>query len=139
MIDINAFVSFLQANVSYDIRLAKEVQVNMLDDYELPAVFVGYAAVDSKDPNIPLESTIFNTNGEDLVQSFEIQIVCNMTDFRSIWVNLYNALIGKNLIPTEVYHTGFTYSQGGRMGLSNGRFWWVDIWKIGFPTNKVLE
>ena len=142
MIDLLTVIERIQDKTkyttSYNILQAQDILPNTQEQSELPIIYVGYATVDSKNPNIPLEYTIFNTNGEDLVQSFEIQTICNILEFREIWITLYNSLIGWNPIEEEIYHSGFTYSQGGKMGFSNERLFWVDIWKIGFPTNKVL-
>ena len=138
MIDESTVITRINAITGYTTVRAEDVLDNWQTSAELPIIYVGYATIDSKQPNIPLESSIFNTNGENLVQSFEVNIVTSNTNFRANWIALYNALIGWNPIPDEVYHSGFTYAQGGKMGRSNGKIWHVDIWRIGFPTNHVL-
>ena len=138
MIDESTIVTYLQTETTYTIELAGDILANWQDTADLPIVYVSYATIDSKQPNVPLESSIFNTNGEDLVQTFEINIVSVPGDFRAVWIAIYNALIGWNPIPDEVYHSGFTYAQGGKMGRSNNKLWHVDLWRIGFPTNHVL-
>jgi len=138
MIDESTVITRINAITGYTTVRAEDILDNWQTSAELPIIYVGYATIDSKQPNIPLESSIFNTNGENLVQSFEVNIVTSNTNFRANWIALYNALIGWNPIPDEVYHSGFTYAQGGKMGRSNGKIWHVDIWRIGFPTNHVL-
>jgi len=141
MISEEEFLSFLQERPStkgYAIELAENVLENWQSAEELPVIYIGYATFDSKFPNQPIESTIFNKHGENIVQTFEIHIVCANADFKTIWVDIYEALIGQNPAPSEKQHTGFTYAQGGKMGRSNGKLWNVDLWRIGFPTNKQL-
>ena len=138
MIAETTIVTRINDITGYTTRVAEDILANWQDISELPIVYVSYATIDSKQPNVPLESSIFNTNGEDLVQTFEINIVSIPSDFRAVWIAIYNALIGWNPIPEEVYHSGFTYAQGGKMGRSNNKLWHVDLWRIGFPTNHVL-
>lgn len=139
MIDIQVVLDYLALNTPYRVEFAKDTLPNFQDIVDLPVIFVGYATIDSKNPRAPIEHSLFNTNGEDLVQAFEIHIVCQTASFSTIWKNVYTKLIGWNPDYTEKYHSGFTYSQGGKMGLSNSKFWHVDIWKIGFPTNSKLQ
>lgn len=138
MIAVETIITRLQSQTSYTIQVAKDILPNLQEATDLPIVYVGYGTIDSKEPNVPLESTIFNTNGENLVQSFELHIVCAVSDFRAVWINIYNALLGWNPIATEIYHSGFTFAQGGKMGLSNNKLWDVSIWRIGFPTSTQL-
>lgn len=137
MIDIIAFKD-LVATSGYTVELARAKEPDLHEIGSLPIIFVGYATIDSKNPTIPLESTIFNSSGEDLVQGFDVQIISTIVDFKPIWVTVYNTLIGENPIPGEKYRSGFTYAQGGVMGLANGLLWHLDRWKIGFPTVTVI-
>lgn len=139
MIDISVFRNIiLTANPTYTINFAREKEPDFHTIATLPVIYVGYANIDSKNPSIPLESTIFNSHGEDLVQTFEVQIVSELASFRTIWINVYKSLIGVNPVAAEANRTGFTYAQGGVMGLSNGLLWHLDRWKIGFPTVNVV-
>jgi hypothetical protein len=142
MISEEALITFLQAQPTtkdYIIEVAENVLENWQETDELPIIYVGYATLDSKFPNQPIESTIFNRHGENIVQTFELHIVCASADFRDTWVDLYNALIGENPEPSEKIHSGFTYAQGGKMGRSNGKIYHIDLWRIGFPTNRKLR
>ena len=139
MIDLDTVITQISSTTGYDVFPSKDVQPNDQNVSDAPTVFVGYSTIDSKFPNVAYELTRTTMEGEDLVQGFEIQTVCNITDFRSIWINIYKSLVGWNPDEVERQHTTFTYSQGGRMSNSSGsRFWWVDIYKIGFPTSKPL-
>ena len=138
MILIEEFRSFIQINTGITTKLARDTLPNMQDETELPVIYCTYATVDSKDPNVPIESSIFKSHGEDLVQTFEVHILDTLDNFRATWVLLFNNLTGKNIDPDEVYYSGFTYAQGGKMGLSNGKIVWVDLWRIGFSTTKPL-
>ena len=138
MIDVQDVIDRLSLT-GYEVKLSKDINPNDQDSLDLPIVFVGYSTIDSKFPNVPYELTRTTMEGEDLVQGFEIQTVCDITEFRSIWINIYKKLVGWNVDALEQQHTTFTYSQGGRMASNTGaRFWWVDIYKIGFPTSKPL-
>lgn len=139
MIDEQTVVDYIKAQTSYThVSLAEDTIPNLQDIVDLPQIFAGYASIDSKDPNVPIEHTLFNTNGEDLVQTFEIHIISSRAAFRATWITLYNTLIGWNPIPLEKYHSGFTYAFGGKMGRSHGKIIHVDAWRIGFPTNYIL-
>ena len=138
MIAVETVIAKLDADLTYTVQMAKDVLPNWQDLTALPIIFVGYHSIDCKEPNVPLESTIFNTNGENLVQNFEIHIVCSVSAFRTVWINVYKSLIGWNPVATEIYHSGFTFAQGGKMGISNSKLWDVSVWRIGFPTNQGL-
>ena len=133
MIDVQTLIAKLDADTSYTITAAKYREPEFQEVTELPIIYVGYNGISSKDPHSPVEKTIFNSVGEDLVQSFEIQIVCEVANFSGIWKTIYATLIGYNPVESEKYHSGFTYARGGVMGLSNGKLWHVDVWNIGFP------
>ena len=137
MIDIQVLIDKLKAETTYTVELARVREPELQEISGLPVIYVGYATIDSKNPSAPIELTMFNTHGEDLVQSFDIQIVCKSADLPTIWKNIYTKLITWNPQPLERHHSGFTYSQGGVMGLANGNLWWLDRWRIGFPTLEV--
>ena len=138
MIDVQTVIDYIKANTTFDVQLAQDIQPNLQETFALPQVFVGYSTIKSKFPNQIRELDVLNSNGEDLVQAFEIQIVCEQSNFRAIWITLFKLLITWNPIPTEIMHTGFTYQLGGKMG-SNVRFWWTDVYVIGFPTGLSLQ
>lgn len=121
----------------YKIELSSIKQPTLQAQGEPPIIYVGYYAIDSKNPTIPIEHDLFNQHGEDLVQTFEIQIDCMIEDFEKVWKDIYKSIIGWTPDIQERQHTGFTYAQGGVMGLENSRLWWLDRWKVGFPTTNV--
>ena len=137
MINVQTIIDKLKADTTYTIELARVREPELQEAIALPIIYVGYASIDSKNPAAPQELTMLNLHGEDLVQSFDIQIVCKGTALPTIWKAVYSALIGYNPVPNEAMHSGFTYSQGGVMGLANGNLWWVDRWRIGFPIVNV--
>jgi hypothetical protein len=137
MIDVQVLITKLKAETNYTVELARVREPELQEVVDLPIIYIGYASIDSKNPSAPIEHTLFNTHGENLVQSFDIQIVCKSSDLPTIWKTIYTKLITWNPEPLEQYHSGFTYSQGGVMGLANGNLWWLDRWKIGFPTLEV--
>lgn len=137
MINVQTIIDKLKTDTTYTIELARVREPELQEAITLPIIYVGYASIDSKNPSAPQELTMLNSHGEDLVQSFDIQIVCKGTALPTIWKAVYSALIGYNPVPNEAMHSGFTYSQGGVMGLANGNLWWVDRWRIGFPIVNV--
>jgi hypothetical protein len=137
MITLETIKTRLQAQTSYTIAFARDREVDLQEQTELPIVYLGYATIDSKNPTSPVEHDFLNQHGEDLVQSFHIQTVCAVTQLPTVWKALHTALIGWNPTPGEQYHSGFTYAQGGVMGLSNSKVWWLDVFRIGFPTVNV--
>jgi hypothetical protein len=138
MIDVFTVIDRLRTETPYKIELAKDTLPNLQELRELPIIFVNYYTIEPRFPNIPLESSIFDTHGENLIQTFEVHIVCDIKNFREVWIKHYNALIGWNPIAEEVRHSGFTYAQSGKMGLSNGKYWEAILWRIGFPTTTQL-
>ena len=137
MIDIQVLINKVALDTGYTVNLAKSREPNLQDFPILPIIFIGYAEITSKYPQSALEATLFNTHGEDLVQTFDIQIISDIEHFRTYWITIYKSLIGWNPIGSEQYHTGFTYKQGMVMGIDNARQWHLDRWAIGFATTQV--
>lgn len=142
MIDTNDVIALIisgtvgtsTALTNANVVRAKELEQNLQPTAALPMVFVGYATIRSKHPEAPIERPVFNTYGEDLVQSIDVVLMCPETQLVQLWTNIYAALIGQNPNPAERMHTGFTYNQGGKVALTNGKMVWIDRWNIGFPT-----
>lgn len=137
MITIDTLKARLEAQTAYTIAFSRDREVDLQEQTELPIIYVGYGSIDSKNPTSPVEHDFLNLHGEDLVQTLSIQIVCTTIQLSTVWKAVYTALVGWNPTPGEQYHSGFTYSQGGVVGLSNSKIWHVDYWKIGFPTVNV--
>lgn len=134
MIDLSLIIEKLQNDTVYTIEVSRDKEPNIQEIEELPVIFVGYATIDSKNPNAPIETSYFNMHGEDLVQSFDLITVAEPANMSEIWRTCYKSLIGWNPVPEEKDRSGLTYAQGGIIGLSNGKIWWLDRWKVGFPT-----
>ena len=137
MIDLTLVKNRL-AETGITVQFARDKEVDLQELSKLPIIYVGYNNIDSMNPNLPLALDSYSLQGEDLVQSFTIQLVCEQSNFPIHWKAIYKKLIGWNPNPNEALHTSFNYVQGGVMGLSNSKFYWVDIWRIGFPTNSIL-
>jgi len=137
MIDVEAVIGLILSRTQYSssqVVRAKEKEDNILPSNTLPMIYVGYATIESKQPNAPIEHNMFNTHGEDLVQSFDIVIACDEIDLPTVWMAVYKSLIGQNPSSPERQRSGMTYSQGGKVQISNGKIWHIDRWRIGFPT-----
>jgi hypothetical protein len=143
MIDIQQVIDHILASPTtatytvQHVRIKEPILADLTDLAASPKIYVGYYAVDAKNPTVPIEHDLFNQHGEDLVQTIEVQIVCEEINFSTIWRNVYKSLIGWHPNVLEQQHTGLTYAQGGTMGIENGRMWWLDRWKVGFPTVMV--
>lgn len=140
MLDINYVIDRLSTLTGYAVEPARAKEPNLQEPGELPIIYVGYASIESKDPNAPIEYDLFNQYGEDLVQTFDIQIVCSASTLPVIWKKVYTVLIGHTptvTLSSTSSASGFTYAQGGVMGIVNTNLWWIDRWRIGFPTTNV--
>lgn len=144
MISLKVIYDRLKSKTSYTIEYAKDKEPNIQELTALPIVTVGYAGLDSKSPNLPIEHDIYNLHGENLVQSFDIISICDSTkpDTLAAMVrNIHGALVGYTptvSIASLQGVSGLTYSQGGVIGLVNSKIIWLDRYKIGFPTIDVL-
>lgn len=136
MIDIALLKTQLET-AGYPVQYSRSKEPVLQELTDLPIIYLGYSTIDSKHPSSPIEYSLLNQHGEDLVQSFSIQIVCEQTMLSTIWKTIHPVLIGWNPNPNEAYRSGLTYSQGGVVGIENSRIWWVDIWRLGFPTVNV--
>jgi hypothetical protein len=137
MISIDTVISYIQAT-GYQVLPAKVIETNLQDITELPIIYVSYYSV-QKDPNSPPEQAYFNSYGEDLFQTFEVQIVCLLQDYPTIWKKVYSSLKGKTpsiAIGSTESPSGLTFHQGA-VQQSNGKIWDVSRWNIGFPTTDV--
>jgi hypothetical protein len=135
------WVKGLLETTGYSIEYTRDKEPNTQELLSLPVVYVGYASLDSTNPNAPIAYDLFNLHGEDLVQSFDVLTVCEVENLHTVWRKLYSSLIGKHptlSLSSTASTSGLTYAQGGVIGLSNGKLWWLDRWKIGFPTTNVL-
>ena len=141
MIDVEFLIDLVSTNTDYTVEYAKNILVNLENLIDLPKIYIGYATIDSTNPNAPIEHDTYSTHGEDLVQSFDIHIICLVENYPEIWRNVYSVLIGQHPTATlsgQASTSGLTYGQGGVVGLSNGKQWTTDRWRIGFPTFNVL-
>lgn len=126
------------ALTGYTVQFARDKEIDLQELTDLPIIFIGYNNIEDRRANEAIALDTYAVNGENLTQSFTLQIVCSQADFPVVWKNIYKKLIGWNPTTGEQYHTSFTYVQGGAVGLSNSKFYWMDIWRIGFPTNSIL-
>jgi len=139
MINISYIIGLIDAATTYTVASARAKEPDLLEFSTLPVVFVGYSSIDSASPTSPMEHDLYSMAGDDLVQSFDIQIICAQADLPTIWKAVYTCLVGQHPTPTVsglASTSGLTYSQGGMIGLANDRVFWLDRWRIGFPTTN---
>ena len=140
MIGLQAVIDLLTPT-GYSIELSVSPEVNLQELAELPTIYLGYASIQAKNPNAAIAFDIYSTHGEDITQTFDIHIVTLVEDLPAVWQAVYTALVGKtpiSIVSSPASVSGFTYAQGGVLGLSNGRIWHLDKYVIGLPTDNVL-
>ena len=140
MIDVQVIIDRLQAETAYTIDFSRDIELNDQVISELPVVYVGYATMDSRNPNAAIAYSFLEEHGENLIQSFDVKIVSTVENFSPVWINVYRALntYMSDRTGATSFTTGLTYAQGGILGLSNGKIWHVDRWRIGLPTTNPL-
>ena len=137
MLDLSEIRDRIVTQTGYTVEYVRAKEPDLQEITTLPIIFIGYSSIDSKFPSSPVEMNLLSMHGEDLVQTIETQIVCEMKNLKPIWLSLQKALTGWNPIPNEEFRSGITFSQGGVIGIANGLLWWMDRWRIGFPTIHV--
>lgn len=138
MFDLTDIITRLQTETLYTIERAKVKEPSLVATNILPIVYVGFQSLDSENPSLAISTDLYDEHGIDLVQTFSIQINCLETNLSTIHRIIYKALIGWNPRPLEEQFSGFSYKQGGVIGLDNGRMWWIDLYTIGFPSLNVF-
>ena len=140
MIPLQVIIDRLEAETTYTVLTARTIETEDYSLGELPIITVNYSAILSKNPEAPIEHDIYNEYGEDLVQVYDLQILCLHDEFPDIWRTVYKALIGYTPSATvsgTAATSGFTYAQGIVMGIANNKLQWGERWRIGFPTVPV--
>ena len=139
MFDIQVLIDRLLQQTSYPVEAARVEAPNLQSNIELPFVYVNYYSID-KIQGSPDETDILNSYGEDLIQTFQVQIVCVQSDLPEIWRNVYTALKGYTPVPTNTSTaavSGLTFKAGATQQ-SNNKIWDVSHWCIAFPSVNVL-
>lgn len=138
MYDIADVITLIQTT-GYTVELARAKEPVLSELNTLPIVYVGFRGIDSKNPTTPESFSNFEQNGENLIQTIDIQICCLVTDLPVIWRKIYKSLSGKSPTPVEEQFSSITYQQGGVLGLENSRLWWLDRWAVQFPSLNVFD
>lgn len=134
MFNLTPVIEKLITDTGYDVSFARAKEPSFANENDPPRLFVGYHAIlslghlgegESPDPYMAF--------AEDLSQSFQTQILCSVADLPVTWHNVYNSLHGWMPLTVEKEYSGIFYSNGGVMGLNNGRIWWLDNWRMDFP------
>jgi hypothetical protein len=134
MYDITTALVKLRTDTGYDCDWAKAKEPSLLNDIDPPRVFIGYHSItalghlgqgEAPDPYMYF--------AEDLSQMFTTQITCAISLLPTAWHKVHNSLSGWIALPAEKEFTGIYHSDGGVMGLDNGRIWWLDNWRLDFP------
>lgn len=144
MYDLDSVITIVEAGTFTKVPIIKKAKVKEPIEQDTilltktPVVFIGHTAIDSENPTTPGGMDLYDQAGEDLIQSFDFHLNCMEPDLKLLWRALHTAMIGKNTQPLEEQFSGFTYKQGGMIGIDNGRIWWLDRWQIAFPTLNIF-
>lgn len=133
MITVEQLVAKLEAETGFVVKIGQEKQKNLGSIMDPITVYVGYVRIFSEDVSALQGGTYLRQTMQDLRQMFDVQIVCNVSEFKSAWVACYKALQTWNPDTAEANRSGFYYVEGGELALANSRFWWVDRWATQFP------
>ena len=111
-----------------------EFDVYSVIDTRLPIIYVGYATIDAEKTSLPLVYDLYHQHGENLIQHFDIRIVCNKEDLPTLFIAVHGALVGK--VPAgQIQDTiGLTLAQSGLMGKNNGICHWLSRYRVALPT-----
>lgn len=121
---------------AYEILEFPDVQYDVFSetDTRLPRIYVGYSSIDSTTPNAEVAYDFLHQHGENLIQSFDIHIVCNKEDLPDIFKAVHGALVGKIPVGQVNDTISLTFALGGLIGKNNGIIHWLSRYKISFPT-----
>jgi len=133
MYDIADVITLIQTT-GYTVERAKAKEPILSELTSLPIVYVGFRGIDSRNPTTPESFSNYEQNGENLIQTFDVQIVCDEIQLPVIWRKVYKSLAGKSTQPLEEQFSALTYQKGGVLGLENGRMWHLDRWGVQFPS-----
>ena len=138
MYDTVDIINLINTGTIYTAERAKAKEPVQVPAADLPKIYVGFRGLNSKNPTSAAARNLTMENGENLVQTFDIQINCAEIDLPGIWLTVYRSLVGKNTRPLEEQVSGLTYQQGGTIGLENGTIWWLDRWNVDFPSINIF-
>lgn len=127
----------LVALTGYTVEAVRSKEPMLTEEVDLPIIYVGYSGINSTNPSFTLDSNFIDMHGEKQIETFETQIVALPEDLSIVWNKLFETIIGKHVVGGEEDRSGITHSQGGIVGIENGRYWWIDRWNMAFPTLNV--
>lgn len=138
MYDIADIITLIQTT-GYTVERAKAKEPVLSELTDLPIVYVGFRGIGAENPTTLEGVGAYNQNGENLTQSFEVQICCEEQELPVIWRAVFKSLVGKNTQPLEQEMSSITYGKGGVIGFENGRLWHLDRWYVDFPSMNVFN
>ena len=136
MIEVQAVVDQISKNLiskDYLVAIARE----QIPDLDVKAVYVAYATITPQKLPNPFDNALLNYHAENMLQSFDITFVTPVSDFISIWTDVFKTLNRWEPLSSEYNATGFIKAEGGKIGLANGNIHWLDRWMYAFPTVNV--
>ena len=138
MYDIVHIINLINDTTKYKADYLRDKQPTLTEAIDLPIIGVGFYDLNSKSPTTPAAMEFYQMTGENLVQGFDVQIICEQKDLVVIWREVFKALVGTNEEPIDEQFSGLTYASGGVIGFDNGRINWLDRYRIDFPTINVI-
>ena len=135
MFDISLLKARIISETGYQIETiqAKEIMPK-IPTGQICGVRVGYLNNNAMDvTSRAITPDLYDQGWSDIIQTIEVHFVAMEQDIPTVWKALYAACCGWNPIPAEEVYSGMTYSEGGVIGIDNGKYWWLDRWTLSFP------
>lgn len=138
MFDIQELITHVNNEVGLTCDWAAETQpvIDNIEELQVnPKVFLGGWLLNRRSDILMTGSTDpYEQYGEDLTFTISVHLVTVQKNLYSDWTKLYKGLLGWTPYDArEKEFSGLTYSEGGMMGITNGRSWWLDKWVLSFP------
>jgi len=137
MININTIIARIKSQTGYIVEPARFREPTLTDAGSVK-IYVGYGTLRSSLANNDIAYNAYNLHGTDMLQTIDVQITCQVSEFYSVFKQVYKALNAWTPDSTELTQTSLAYEQGGVMGLDNGNIWHLDRYRVGFSTTSLL-
>ena len=139
MFDLAILIDALRTETGWEVSWAKETQpdltaISVLRD--APRISVGALSI------LPVEEVSYagttdpySSELQEVNFVLSLHIIAHPETLDRHWRRLFNFLLGWSPYPGDEHqYSGLTYVKGDMLGITNGRAWWLDQWKLSFPT-----
>ena len=134
MFDLALLVTHLETNTGYVTTFDKGQEPTSRNLTDPPTIMVGNHSVEVGETIGENDSVLpYVVYAEHLTQVFYTQFSCNATDTHIVWRKIHNSVAGWTPLDIEKDFSGVVPVKGLQKGITNGRIWWIDYWRIEFP------